>query len=416
MESINSQKKIKYGRIKIDSLDLLLLLAICEKNIVRYVLYVFRLIPGLPNLNTIILHTIYILLFFISFYKQKIKLNKNSVVFLFLAISNVLFSAIIYPENSIYIFNSNNFWEMIFPCLRYFLIGYAVCITKERSDVIAKASCIGIIIEAIYAFTFMRSNELLATDDMSRSYQLLFNVLFVLNYTLSKKKIIPFICSIIGFIYLLAMGTRGPIIIFLSCFFILMIYKIKGRFFTKTCISFLIVLIFYLIFISNLYVSFLNISVEFFEKIGVSTRVLDFALKGDIISYTSGRDQIYEIALEKIKESPFVGYGLYGEWKWFNWNVHNLYLETFIHYGVIIGSLLLLWLIVIVCNTFLKTKSTYVKELIIVLTCIVFIKGIFGGSFYDKWVFFLIGICMNKSNFSKGESIHDKTSYCCGWI
>jgi O-antigen ligase len=124
--------------------------------------------------------------------------------------------------------------------------------------------------------------------------------------------------------------------------------------------------------------------------------VLDIAINGTIASHLSGRDELYEVVIRKISERPYLGYGVYGEWPWIGWSAHNMALEMMAHYGVILGSILLLWLIVISLKSYIKTPNSISKEMILIWMCYVYVRGIFGGSYLQFGVFFMIGFCLRE--------------------
>ena len=190
------------------------------------------------------------------------------------------------------------------------------------------------------------------------------------------------------------MGSRGPVMIILA--------YIAGKIlFTnaKKWIKFAVVLSILLAAIvflnASVYLSVLNSIRNVFNLIGLPTRVLDYAINGTILSHMSERDILFRIALQRIIERPLWGYGVYGEWAWLGWNVHNMYLEFLVHYGVLLGSLLVIWLVGFVISTYLKTSSVECRELILIYSCLVFVRGFFGGSYLNYNTLFLVAVCFN---------------------
>lgn len=151
-----------------------------------------------------------------------------------------------------------------------------------------------------------------------------------------------------------------------------------------------------------------------FEQFGLSTRVIDLAIGGKVISYTAGRDEIYGLAIQKIIERPIFGYGVYGEWPWLGWNIHNIYIELLIHYGLVLGVVLLIWMIHLVFKAYFITSNTYARDMILIWSCLVFVRGIFGGSYLQFPVFFLIGLCLQEIQRIKKKyylNLSDKALY-----
>lgn len=383
-------------KIRRDPMNLLILLAVCEKNIVRYSLLVLTMLLGTDVPSIILLHATYIILIVQCFSQYHIKIQlKELCVFLFIVLA-IVFSCLIYPDNTQYIFDSNNFWNTIFPCLRYFIVGLAFIADEDMMNLIGKASCWGIVIETLFVFLYLMPRGLMGTDDMSRSYQLLPNVLLALNYAFNQKKILRWITPIIGIGYLLAMGSRGPIIVTLVYILIKLIKTVSTKKTIKLTVLMIICIFGVIFFGSSMYIDALRMVRDIFLQLGLSTRILDLAIVGETISHTSGRDEIFTLLIQKISERPLLGYGVYGEWKYIGWSAHNLYLEIITHYGIPIGVFILLWIIKTIVGTYFLTKNTYAKDFILIWVCYIFVRGIFGGGYLEFGMSFVIGFCINE--------------------
>ena len=177
----------------------------------------------------------------------------------------------------------------------------------------------------------MRPRGLIVEDDMNRAYQLLPNVLIVISYAVKKRQFLPWIFAAVGFFYLLSLGTRGPLLIvfaFLISDIFLSKYVKKH---IKIAFAIFAILIVFIFLIPSVYQIVLPPINTLLKRIGLSTRVFDSFLYEKVSStFDSGRSELYSFAVDKILEKPFLGYGVYGEWEWIGWNVHNVFLEIFI--------------------------------------------------------------------------------------
>lgn len=395
--SMNQSNKPKiYPKIYLDPMALIVLLAILEKNIVRYVVLLVSMIPVIGGISIYIIPILYLFLFFLYITKYKVHVGISETLVLLFVILSIVGTYLFYPSNSEYLFESNNFWNTIYPSFRYFLVGLIFVSEKKVVNLAGKVSCLAILVEALFIFTYMIPRGLLISDEMSRAYQILPNVLLALNYSINEKKLTSWIFSILGIAYILAMGTRGPVVI-LSAFVFAKYLKTSSA---KTWVRILIFLsISFLILLtidSSIYVSVFSFLRNKFDEIGVSIRVFDFILNGDLISNTTGRDELFILAIQKIAERPLFGYGVYGEWPWIGWNIHNMYLELLIHFGILIGSIVLIWVFFLIFKAYFSTKNTYARDIILIWFCMVFIRGIFGGSYLQLNTFFLIGFCIGE--------------------
>lgn len=398
MTSAQNALLIKRGKLRIstDPRTLLLVLAMCENNIVRYLILFLSMIPGINIISGYLVPASYIFLIIACFYRYRIKLHiKECCVLLFIVFA-ILFTCLFYPDNTKYIFDDTNFWQTIFPCLKYYIVGLIIIVDKKTLELIGKVSCIGIIIEFLFVIVYMVPRGLLTSDEMSRAYQLLPNVMFALCYAFDSKKVLAWVCSLIGIVYLFAMGTRGPVIVILT-YYIFKILQIgsDNKWVRVLTIGMAVGLI-ALVMVSDSYIVLLNFFKTKLDAIGLSTRVIDLAINGTIISHMAGRDELYELALQKIHERPFLGYGIYGEWPWIGWNIHNMYLELIIHFGVVLGLLVFLWIIGTIARSYFGNNNAYAKDFIMIWFFFVFVRGLFGGSYLQFGMAILIGFCISE--------------------
>ena len=400
-EGLNSQVYLHDRgklRIRIDSDPrlLLILLAFCEKNIVRYFVLVVSMLPVVGVISSFIVPAAYIILLLMYFrkYGAHVSISEACVV-LFVTLS-ITFSCFLYPENARYILDSNNFWNTIFPCLRYYIIGLILIPDKRTLDIIGKASCLAILVETLFVIAYMMPRGLMQSDDMSRSYQILPNVLFALNYAFNERKPFPWICSIIGIVYTLSMGARGPVLVIVVYVFVRILQSSNVKAWAKTLIGLLIAGLTVLFLNSSWYLSVLRFAKTLLTNLGVSTRIIDLAIKGTVASHLSGRDELYDIIIRKIAERPYIGYGVYGEWPWIHWSAHNMALELMVHFGVILGSLLLIWLVVLSIKTYIKTPNIVARQFLLIWICFVYVRGFFGGSYLQFGVYVLIGFSLRE--------------------
>lgn len=383
-------------RIDNDPRMLLVLLAFCEKNIIRYIVLVISMLPGIGIVSGFIIPAAYCVLLWLYIKEYGTSISVQELLVLLFTVFSIIASCITYPVNARYILNSNNFWGTIFPCLRYFLVGLIILPDKKTLDLLGKASEAAIIVETLFLFAYMIPRGLMESEDMNRSYQILPNVLFALNYAFNNKKTFSRICAIIGVFYCLSLGARGPVIIILV-FVYIKSFQIRLTKLRNKVIWGLIV--FYLIFLfynSSLYLTALRSIRDLITQFGLSTRIVDHAIEGTITSHDSGRNDIYNFLINKLAERPIWGYGVYGEWQFIHWSAHNMYLELLVHFGVILGSVINIWFISLTVKSYYKTPNKNSKDVILVFTCFVFVRGVFGGSWLMVGTFFLVGFCLRE--------------------
>ena len=378
----------------------LLLLAITEKNIFRYFMLVLNFATGMEEVGIFVLHASYIILIALCL-KRGSRFKGNDWLIMALVVMAILITWITYPANiEQYMFGEEQFWATVFPLFRYFIVGLFLIPNKETLDLIGKVSCIAILVESMFVYFVLVGSDMQKNDDMSRAYFILLNVLLAVNYAIKKRTLFGIVCSVIGILFLASMGTRGPVIITLSFIAAIIIQSSmkKGHGYIAVVISFLLIW-----FVNSEYwIEFLLFVRDILETIGLSTRVIDFVIQGETLTYYSERDEIAQDVIKLIKEKPFLGWGVYGEWQFVGWSAHNMYLELFCHYGVVIGGVIILWMLFINMKAYFSSKVPQIRSLVLLLACFTMVRGFFGGGFLTFPTFFMIGYCLQvcrKTNF-----------------
>ena len=378
----------------------LFLLAITEKSLFRYVLLVLDIATGTELIRDIVLHTTYIIII-AQCLRKGCKFRVSDIGIMVFVILAIFLTWLIYPDNiEKYMFGEQQFWATVFPLFRFFIVGLFIIPKAETLDLMGKVSCIAILVETLFVIFYLRGSDLQNHDDMSRAYFMLLNVMLVINYAFDKRTFVGIGMTVVGIVLLLSMGTRGPIMIVLA-FIAAKIFQMstsKGS--RGVLISVLLVLMW---FVNSPYWNLALLFLQnFLGSLGMSTRVIDLTITGETLTYYSERDEIAELVISKIKERPFEGWGVYGEWQFVGWNAHNMYLEVLNHYGVLLGGIILLWLVFLSIRAFFVSKIPSVRSLVLLLMCYVFVRGVFAGGFLSFPTFLLIGFCLQvcrKTNF-----------------
>lgn len=100
------------------------------------------------------------------------------------------------------------------------------------------------------------------------------------------------------------------------------------------------------------------------NALGLSSRTLNLLLSSELFSHDSGRGEYYTAAQRLISEHPIEGIGIFGDRVYFDVYVHNFFYEVWLDYGILIGSLILLFFFLKSIMTFRKQTPTG-KELLV---------------------------------------------------
>ena len=187
--------------------------------------------------------------------------------------------------------------------------------------------------------------EIHLSYNLSLGYSVLLFVLAFLYCALENKKVYDWIGAATGMALILLAGSRGPIldiIIFLILYFAVRLGKSRKKVFTMVGVAAVGVLFYfvypYLLAGASIVLNRFNISSRFLEK-----------LLNGTISDDAGRLIIWKAAVNMIKENPW-GYGAMGSRHVISKYVyvghpHNIFLELLIDFGVIFGTVIIIWLL-----------------------------------------------------------------------
>lgn len=182
--------------------------------------------------------------------------------------------------------------------------------------------------------------------DLNFGYNLLLPVCTFLLAGLKDRSIKDLILAVLGIIMIFIGGARGP---FLGIIIFGVLYVLMSTSESKHKVRniLLILIIGGLVFIY--YRAILTFAGNLLESVGISSRTITKLLDGSI-SEDNGRTMIWAAAVNCIRENPF-GSGAMGARNaiykiHFVGHPHNLFLEILIDYGVIIGFIFIIAMIV----------------------------------------------------------------------
>ncbi|TBX08062.1 hypothetical protein BFS03_09865 [Clostridium perfringens] len=364
----------------------IILMKINLKNIfynyeILFALFLFRY-PIVRVLNNEFLYDIIIILaIFMLFLKKSIDkkfIALNSIVLLYLFI------------NYFFYFDYRN--EITHVLKVYMMVGllstfiFSYC--KNYAKLLNYLVLMAIINIFIVAFLFINRLKY-DINYMDLGYYLLNSLLIIyLKYYKDKKKmwfliIIPL--TIFIFIY----GSRGATISFIFSILITIILDFKNSVTYKKVIAFIFSGV---IIISGLFIITQEDYLLKFNNYLNSKGIFSYAITKYVDkseSFSSGRVNRYELALNDIKQHPFIGNGVGNYSAKYGLNyVHNIFLQLMDEGGIlllIIVAILILRFFLVLINT----KNTDEKLIYILLISLSF-KLIITSQYWDEFSFWLV--------------------------
>lgn len=246
--------------------------------------------------------------------------------------------SLLFPSNYQYIWTEGT--RYLLPvCLPSF-----VCLLYCKIDIIEKAvywvSWLVFIASLIFFAYLLMGRIFMSSYNMAIGYALLLPMIALF----AKKTKIPMVASLVMFLICLSIGSRGSAFSFaLFVVFDTLILKKKNIF----IISFLI--IFFIVSLPSI--------IDRLDTFGMSSRTVEMVLSDDALS-DSGRSTLYNLTFEALMQNPVLGLGLWGDRVILEGAYcHNFLLEVCTNFGLLFGSILILFLGGATAKAFLKSNA-----------------------------------------------------------
>lgn len=370
--------------------------------------YIWRVLVGITRMVGVsfsigvfdaVVWTFVILLMLLTAKRLAIQPKTLFFYLLFLATA-----AISYAVTSYVYFTPLVFAGLIISTISFFLLGSCVRLERVSHRQLYKVAVFTLLVSILYSFYSIGTKELNLEDNMEFAYNILPSVLVIISWLFTdQKKKLAVVFTVVGIIFLMLQGTRGPLLC-LAVFVCLMLYKKYGIGKTMLGIGAVAVAGALLLGSQSVKLKLLDISKEI-DSTGFSSRFITMVIN-DEISDSNGRDAIKDKLTADIKESPLEIRGLFADrqatrgltdrqystvYKEGTY-AHSLWLEMVYDYGVLLGGALLLILAYLVLRMILHCtgQNAYIVMLFI---CTGFVHLFLSGSYLEsKSFFFLLGL------------------------
>ena len=318
----------------------------------------------------------------ISFYRKWLMFISVYVI----ASMVLLYNVLVFPQNESF---------LQYDSLRFLLpvvIPSALCLMcvsriETVEKVLYKISWIAVMLMLYYVWSLLSGKFVFIGYDMSLSYGLLLPTISLY----SRKKWYSICAAFFLFIIIVVLGSRGAAFVFV-------LYLCYDIFQTNKQ------LIFPIIVIAGVCMLSLPLFLEWLEGYGLHSRTLELLLSNNI-NYSSGRDYLAEKISKVFWDSPITGIGLWGDRYILGTYCHNILLELYLNWGIIIATILLLFffykLLYVYVHSDINNKNMLVKYFMGMV-----LPLMFSGSYlisYDFGAFFGILVLINKDNLNESK-------------
>lgn len=311
--------------------------------------------------------------------KRKLKLF---VIIYGLAIIIFGYNFLVFPENYSYLMNIVfPFFFMALPSFIYMLSLNNLMVFEK---IVEKTAFLIFIFGAVLGILLFTGIASAGAYSMPLSYYMLLPALIFLGKLFDKGHWIFIIFFAVALTVILALGSRGALLC-IAVYMILRVISPKQKLSAAKLIAYGSSAIIIVLGITNLerVLLFLNRS---FLEFGIQSRTIRLLLEDAI--YLSGRDNISEIVMSSIYQSPFLGIGIAGDTRVLgNSYVHNFFMEVLGNFGFPFGIFLISILLIVLIIT-LSLSNYY--NLIVLWMSLGFVHLMVSSSYITDikfWIF-----------------------------
>lgn len=371
----------------------------------RYLYALLTLLPYLWIYANYAIDILFLAGFALSFRNILRKLLANDIL-IYTGIMLVFFwSYIFYSSNyEYYVLHGQYVVSSVLPM---FLIGVTLYRERDKrlNGVLYSLSLLTVLCFSLYTLVFgITSEDAVRAGSMDAAYKLLPHLCLVFGYMVKKPTFFNIAIFSLGFLILFSLGTRGAVLC-LGIHAVLTLLFVRRfahpiLFFCST-VGFIVLL---------LYGGIFDLIYNFADSNGLSLRLFDKMKDGQFTS-TSGRDIIAERVWKFIWVFPIGGAGLFADRvATGGFYAHNIILEILIEFGVFLGPILLVTILLIILRAFAAMRKMHDSEglsLLLALFCSHFVKLFLSGSYLlESGFFMLIGFSLSViRNYKKTQPL-----------
>lgn len=313
---------------------------------------------------------------------------KFVIIYLIAAVIFVL-NILIFPENGSYL--KKIIFPFFFTCLPTFIYTLSLKNWAQLKQAMKKASIIIFVFGFILFILIFTGRLNMKEYSMSFSYYMLIPLTIYLDEFFEKPSIKNLIFSLVTMLMILLIGSRGALL----CIVVFVVLKLirldfKTSYKKMLLIGGIIIVLTITILYSNDILQFLY---NYFMSKGIQSRsIILFLDKG---LYLSGREILYNGIIKEILDNPIIGIGLAGDRRTIASYSHNIVLEIFSGFGLIVGTIILSFLAILILKSLtMREKEKY--NMSIIWLALGFVSLMVSGSYLEEmsfWIF--LGLISN---------------------
>lgn len=395
--SISKKKRMPF--------EILLWMLWTSTILMRYVRAVVLRIPIICDFPDVIMTACFVII--ILFALRDFQITAKDILFVLSIYLIFIIECLTRGQNNPYL--EKYYFEFPLKTVLLYLVGSSLSANEREDEIIDHLYVLSMItLPVCFAYNMifgspMDENASKYQGSMDLAYHLLPHCCLIAYYAKKKTNILNVALTVFGAFYLMLLGTRGAALMMLLCVgWTLVMGRNSKKVFVRIIGLCGVVAAFIM---SPLYEAFILWMYKMAQDLGLSVRIFDKLLSAGQMD-SSGRDALAETLMASVKAHTFWGTGLCSDRIMVGVYAHNIALELWVEFGVIIGTIILIALIVTLLRGYLCSAGSAEKGLIIALICSSFLKLFLSGSFMDdRWFFALIGLCVGAIRKSKYKNL-----------
>lgn len=241
---------------------------------------------------------------------------------------------------------------------------------------------------------------------MTLSYHVLTAGCVCLAVSFTGFKPVYWIATLVFLFIMIGSGCRGALVCVLLFVILLLVRRVTLHPHSKSSRFIKIACVVLIVSSPFLYMKVFTNITNMFDKIGISSRVIEMLEDNEFLSSNS-RDNIRTAIMKGVDDNPF-GYGLYGDRyvtiKYYQEGseyAHNVFYEFLADFGVFLGPLFLLLIFYFCYKCFREYKETNICVALLFLIPDGLLKLFFSNSYLTDSVFFIFIGFLLSLNYKK---------------
>lgn len=306
---------------------------------------------------------------------------KRSFVFILKAyfLFCVLYVAqvLLFPENKEYI-DKDMFYTLV-VCMPFLVYMYSIKDYAVLMDTFRQAIPIALVLNFTYCYMVFKNGMTGESNayNMSAGFTFMPFVLIAFSLYFRENSLRYLIFGMLISLGILMVGSRGPILWIALYVLWKLMKKLSIAMRTILCVLVGIVVLFF-----NDFMLWLN---GLLESYGIYSRTLFLLANG--LTEGAGRWELYEQGIQIISDNWFTGAGI-GCDRALNSYIHNFFLEIWMDFGIILGTLVMCLFFNFVWKAFRKANDTQSQSLELFMF-IGYMPLMLSGSYYTDFHFYI---------------------------